>query len=576
MRGRFFAVLVIAAFVLSSFGNTADADYRVVRGPTGVIKYDQENTQPGYLIASANQRYVYLFDMEGYVVKTWAAEDVVGLQPIITREGHMQMGMGSQFDATIVEQDWDGNEIRRWLAPTAEMDGTPRVHAMHHKHSRIEDVGHPLYGHILQQSYRTYTQAEAIAAGRTRQTASTFRPDVILEFDESIPPKVVWEWDFFDNLGAGQYDKIDPNMPTSDTDFTHINSSTYDSTRNWVLFSSNNHYEFFAVNRDTKQIVYRFGCPANWDSTKQYATADAANLGRISLNDDWLFNNHDVRPTLPGTPDTTIMIFNNGNFPTGRGSIVYEVDPAQDKVVWRYPGNAASSQANNGANPTIFSTNQSGATRMPNGNTVLAMANDGHVVEVASNGTVVWEFKFPLSASGPRCFYDSLSDNFGWHCALKYPADHPGLVGKDLTTGRYRLIECPSDANPVWQQEEPAPPANPTVTLVGVKEWVPPADLLVQVQIDGPDTYDVYFDIQLPGSTDRFYVYDLNLCRTTPNSRVYFKAGVPAGTYNVFQFPFRSLGVDLTIPVRCQVYKAGYTSSSLRVDATGSAILKTY
>jgi hypothetical protein len=578
MRVRLFFVLLVAALVAISFGSPANADHRTVKGPTGVNKYDQALTQPGYMVFSQGNgagRTAYVVDMEGYVVHTWWVDNVLGYAPQITHQGHVLLQRGTGVGAggidDIQEQDWDGNPIRVYPTPTVDAHGTTRQYIMHHRPYWIPDVGTPQYGHVLQQARQVYTQAEAVAAGRTRQTASTFQPSTMFEYNNADPPQRVWEFQVFDNLGTG-YDKIDPNIPTSDGDFTHINSTSYDSVRNWILFNSNNHSEFWAVDYNTKKIVYRFGNPANWDPTKQYATADATRMGAISLNDQWNFNAHDIRPTVPATGGT-FMLFNNGNFPTGRGSIVYEIDPDLDKVTWRYPGVATSTAAANGANPTIWSSNQSGAIRMPNGNTFVSMANDGHVVEVTPTGSTAWEYKLPLTSSQAKCFYNELSDMYGWHVSTKYPADYPGFAGRDLSTGRYRFKDCPYDAFPIWQQQEPDIPA-PTVTIIGARNWTPPADLLIQVQVDGPEKYDVYFDIQLPGSTDRYYAYILNTVRTTPNSRVYFMKNVPAGTYNVFQFPFRSLGTDYTVPVRCQVYRAGLTG--LAASATGTVVLGSY
>jgi hypothetical protein len=573
MRGRLLAVLLVAALVLISFGSTADADHRTVRGPTGVIKYDQANTQPGYLDFSLG-RNAYLVDMEGYIVHTWTVEDTIGYVPQITDQGHALLQRGGGFPMKdIEEQNWDGDQVRVYATPTTDVYGAPRLYQMHHRTTFYYQPGNVHNRHVFQQSYQTYTQAEAIALGRTRQTGSTFRPDTMIEFNNGDPPQRVWEWQVVDHLGAAQYNKIDPNYPTPDTDFTHTNSTNYDSVRNWVMFSSNAFSEFFCIDYNTKDIVYRFGNPANWNPAKQYVTADATRLGAISLNDRWDFNNHDVRPTVPGTGGT-IMILNNGLFPTGYGAISYEVDPDQDKVTWRWPGNATATTANNGANLTIQGGVQSGAQRLPNGNTLLSMASDGHAIEVTSTGSVVWEYKLPFTSSGARCFYDQLSDNYGWHAAIKIPADYPGLTGRDLVTGRYRFKDCPFDANPEWAMAEPADPAAPTVTIIGARNWTPPADLLIQVQIDGTENYDVYFDIQLPGSTNRYYLYTLNTVRTDPNSRVYFMKNTPAGTYNAFQFPFRSLGTDYTIPVRCQVYRAGHTS--VLTTATGTVVLGSY
>jgi hypothetical protein len=550
--------------VAISLGSPVEADYRTARGMTGVVKYDKTKTQPGYLFVSTG-RNIFFFDMEGYIVKRWTAVPSAGSQPVFTREGHalISRGGGGDVPGSLQEQDWDGNEVRVYWPPVADSQGTPRTHRFHHRMSRIEDVGHPLYGHVLQAVYRDYTKAEAIAAGRTRQTANTFVSDVITVYDNSNPAQVVWEWDFYDHLGLG-YDKVDPNMPTSDTDFAHINSCTYDSVRNWVLFNSNNQSEFWAVNRDTKQIVYRFGNPANWDKTKQYATANAANLGAISLNDRWSFNVHDIRQITPGG---NLMLFNNGNFPTGRGSIVYEINPEQDKVMWRFPGSATATTANAGANPTLWSQNQSGANRLPNGNTVMAMSNDGHVVEATREGEIVWEFKYPMTGSGAKCFYNDLSDMYSYHCAFKYPADHPGFVGKDLVTGRYRPKACPYDSNPIWKMTEPEQTL-PTVVITGARTYIPGENLLVRVDVSGPDVYDVYFSFQIPGSTNRYYTYALNLAKTSANFAVPLAENVGAGTYPSFQFVVPTLGYNMQIPVRAEVMNPGFTTALATADAT--------
>jgi hypothetical protein len=579
MKAKLFAVFLVAALVVISFGSPADADYRVVRGPTGVIKYNQALTQPGFTTFLVG-RECYLIDNEGYIVHTWTAEDTANMMPILTHQGHCIITGGQSQGPTSAggdywymdEQDWDGDHLRYTYPPTTDAHGTPRQHILHHRATWIEETGNSHYGHVMTAIRQIYTQAEAVAAGRTRQSASTFQPCEWVEYDNSNPPQRIWQFQVFDNFGTG-YNKIDPNIPTSDTDFTHTNAVTYDSVRNWILASSNAFSEIFAVDYNTKQIVYRFGNPANWDSTKQYVTADATRMGAISLNDQWDFNQHDVRPTVPGTGGT-FMIINNGRFPTGFGSISYEIDPNLDKVTWRWPGNPTATTANQGANLTIQGGVQSGSVRLPNGNTLLSMASDGHAIEVTNDGSVVWEYKLPASASGPRCFYDELSDNYGWHAAVKYPADFPGFAGRDLVTGRYRFKDCPFDANPVWTQAEPASPAAPTVTIIGARSWTPPADLLIQVQVAGTEKYDVFFDFQLPGSTNRYYVYTLNTCRLPGNSRVYFMKNVSAGTYNVFQFAFRSLGTDYTIPVRAQVYRHGYTS--VAASATGTVVLGSY
>jgi hypothetical protein len=328
------------------------------------------------------------------------------------------------------------------------------------------------------------------------------------------------------------------------------------------MFSSNNHSEFYCVDRATKKIVYRFGNPANWDKTKQYATANAANMGAISLNDRWTFNNHDIKAITPGG---NLMIFINGNFPTGRGSIVYEINPEQDKVVWRFPGSPTATTAQAGATCNIHSNAQSGANRLPNGNTVMSMATGGHTVEVTPAGEVVWEWKFPLMASGPRCFVNDLSDNYTFHAAVKYPAEHPAFVGKDLVSNRFRIKNCPYDANPIWQMAEPAQTL-PTVTLSGARTYIPGQNLLVAVNVSGPDIYDVYFYFQL--GVDKYYTYELNLAKTKANLQVPLAERVGTGTYKAFEFVAPSMGSNMLIPVGAEICNPGFMTPIKTVTGT--------
>jgi len=79
-----------------------------------------------------------------------------------------------------------------------------------------------------------------------------------------------------------------------------------------------------------------------------------------------------------------ILVFDNGF--ASRSSRVLELDPVSLEIVWRYEGDP----------PESFFTRYRGSNqRLPNGNTLICDADNGHVIEVTSAGEVVWEFWNP-------------------------------------------------------------------------------------------------------------------------------------------------------------------------------------
>ena len=96
------------------------------------------------------------------------------------------------------------------------------------------------------------------------------------------------------------------------------------------------------------------------------------------------------------------------------------------QIVWTY-----SSKNNN----NFYSTIGSSAQRLPNGNTLVCSMNDGHFFEVSPGDTsIVWEYINPITRNGIK---KVIADNYPTYNAAfrayRYSADHPALLGKDLT-----------------------------------------------------------------------------------------------------------------------------------------------
>jgi hypothetical protein len=81
-----------------------------------------------------------------------------------------------------------------------------------------------------------------------------------------------------------------------------------------------------------------------------------------------------------------VLIFDNGA--VRRWSRVLEIEPATGEIVWRYRGDP----------PESFYTSSRGASqRLPNGNTLITVSDEGTAREVTPSGEVVWEFFNPAT-----------------------------------------------------------------------------------------------------------------------------------------------------------------------------------
>jgi len=101
-------------------------------------------------------------------------------------------------------------------------------------------------------------------------------------------------------------------------------------------------------------------------------------------------------PTVAGqhapTPlgNGNILIFDNGahrlddSMPFSR---VIEVDPASNKIAWKYQDRPAWN---------FFSPRMGNAQRLPNGNTLVCESSFGRFFEVTAEGEIVWEYVNPF------------------------------------------------------------------------------------------------------------------------------------------------------------------------------------
>jgi hypothetical protein len=138
---------------------------------------------------------------------------------------------------------------------------------------------------------------------------------------------------------------------------------------------------------------------------------------------------HLIPKGLPGAGN--LLVFDNGGSsgygfanpiaPDGVGAFaratsrVLEINPVTLELVWSY------------TNPRFFSTNISSAQRLLNGNTLITAGAGGRLFEVTKEGTIVWEYMFPMFAgAGPNpsnAVYRAYRIPYGWIPQLTKPTE---------------------------------------------------------------------------------------------------------------------------------------------------------
>jgi hypothetical protein len=351
---------------------SASGNWYPARFPrSGVLRYDLSRTHPGYTLYSlAPDLSAHLIDMDGRELHRWKlsrdrilpgrpAGTLFGmLQPQI-ETGHLfpngdllllyeQRTVGAA-DTRLVKLDKDSNIL--W---------TSRVNA----HHAIEVVGDRIYA----------------LTGKIRPSSSNpivnafFRVPYI---DESVSildsdGNTLSTHSILQAMADSKRMRLTDAVPFSDRiDRLHSNSLdvlTEQTSRfirgakpGDVLLSLKNLDMLVVMDLQAERIVW-------------------------ALRGSWR-QQHDAKML----PNGHILLFDNrGDLITEHGrSRVLEIDPGTGGIVWSYEGTDSD---------PLDSDIRGGAQRLANGNTLISESTAGRIIEVAPDGSIVWEYVSPLQA----------------------------------------------------------------------------------------------------------------------------------------------------------------------------------
>ena len=419
----------------------------------------------GYnLIAPQSSFNTYLIDNCGRVVNEWGSDFRIGLSAYLLEDGGLlrtgQLGSGAiptfsggGTGGRLEMFNWEGDLTWSFVwADTAQ-----------HQHHDIEMMPN---GNILILAWENHSYEEAISLGKIPNSEENSvwccQVTEIMPYGEN-GGEVIWQWSAWDHL-VQNTDSSLPDFSASisdeprkfninytsqgpnalNPDWMHCNAIDYNSSLDQILISSAKFNEIFIIphHLSTQEtattsgdLLWRYGNPETY--------------GRGTIEDRKLFFQHDcqwIDDTEGGSGQSSrILVFNNGrNRPEGNLSSVDEIETPSllngtysledttspflpETYSWRYP-------ESDELDELFYAQQISGASRLPNGNTLICNGPAGFGFEVTPDEEIVWDYVNPVTAFGATTQGSDAGNNavFRIH---RYAIDYPGFIGRDMTPG---------------------------------------------------------------------------------------------------------------------------------------------
>ncbi len=456
---------------------------------TELLYWDKTNAYNGYTLFAAVGRS-YLIDMEGKVVNTWN----IGNNPRLLPNGNLLDA--AQDDPNNnkgwKELDWSGNTVWSYYE-------TRKEYAPHHDWVKIYNskIKAETFMYIANRTV-TQAEAIAAGANPNNGPYEGAQMDTVVEVDlkgniiwewrfidhlvQDIDPSKA-NYVSTGKTIADYPGRLNINLPGRPLrkDWLHCNSMDYNQELDQIVINSVQG-EFYVIDHGNTflpgdpsgsialaasnkgDFLYRFGDPARYEQGEPPSILEdwtASTTGNKQIG-----GSHDIQWIASGLPGAGhFLVFNNGQYLFERTpqSYIFEINGFLDsskkdistyvnppdagywkwasendkdthkqtklmsnQIVWMYYSKN---------NTAFFSHIGSSAQRLPNGNTLICSDTDGHIFEVTSDGTLVWDFVNPVTkAYGILSVEpDALPMTNQVFRAYRYGTDYMGLAGKTLT-----------------------------------------------------------------------------------------------------------------------------------------------
>ena len=314
-----------------------------------LLSFLTPNVFEGYtLYTETTPNITYLIDNDYNVINQWdnecTAASMAYLQPDSTliypcRQDDYVLDGVAAAGGRIIHYDWDGTILWDWQCDWE--------YQLHH------DIEITPNGNIL-----------AVAM----EDIDGFRPDVVLEIEPVglNDANLVWVWKVSEHMSEELdnpytfYTHADYNQ----LDWNHFNAINFNEYGE-ILLSSRNWGEIYVIEwGGNNDLLYRWGNPQNYGRDGEQILITPHGVNQIPIG-------------YPG--EGNIILFNNMNIQGQQedgSSVIIEFTPDYEtfegEVVWTFEDD-------------FYSAKQSGAFRLPNGNTFISVSEGGEIFEVSTH-----------------------------------------------------------------------------------------------------------------------------------------------------------------------------------------------
>jgi hypothetical protein len=323
-------------------------------------------------VGGASGTYAAAFDTSGTVV--WYHDFSSygkGLSNVVKQpNGNITAFLGSSSgwqatDGYYVEISADGREVAQYHAPTG--------YYMDDHELLLTGDGPTKRAHFFTYTIKTL-DLYAIGGQHGAQTAG----HQIMRMTPSGTVEFIW--DAWDHIGLDEWvGDSSAKANRIETDFDHPNALTFDLQGNYVV-SWRNLNQIMSIDSNTGAVLWRIG----------------GAKGDYTFLDDPL-GGFDKQHAVKILPNGNLLLFDNGteHSPLETRGVEYQLDHTAKtaRMVWQYRHD-----------PALYAGFVGWIERLANGNTWVAFAFLGRVVEADSNGKVVWEGQFRVGGADATAY----------------------------------------------------------------------------------------------------------------------------------------------------------------------------
>lgn len=346
---------------------TAIEQNTLKRRGVGLKACDPERAFPGFTLFAplfVQSRTAYLIDLRGKIVHTWTLPYSPGLSGYLTERGTLyyngrspETNFLSRFPfkgGVALEADWNGNILWQVRHPDHHHDGI----LLRNGNVLLDCLG-PVPEEIARRVAGGTDEPEMQSGqyhARPKDDAGRMYSSYLAEMTPT--GEKVWEWRTWEHLDPVADGIAEIQAPRT---MWHQGNSVIELPDGDILASFRPTSTVVRISRKTGKIVWKLGPPT---VAGQHAPLLIEN-GNVLIFDNGVHRLDDSMPY----------------------SRVIEVDPAINRIVWRYQDKPAWN---------FFSPRMGYAQRLPNGNTLITESTFGRIFEVTREGQIVWEYVNPF------------------------------------------------------------------------------------------------------------------------------------------------------------------------------------